>query len=145
MEQHAMDLDTSTDFGAMVARRLQEEQIGWLTTVDPSGSPQPTPIWFHWDGETILIFSEPKVAKVRNIRANPKVALSFNSDQYGGAIVVFTGQARIADAAPSEARLAAYEAKYAEGIKSLKMTPEEMLAKYSTVILVTPEKVRGWA
>jgi len=139
-----MDLDTSTDFGAMVARRLQEERIGWLTTGDPAGAPQPTPIWFHWDGETILIFSEPKVAKVRNIRANPKVALSFNSNEYGGAVVVFTGRARIADTPPSEARQAAFLTKYAEGIRSLNMTPEEMQAKYSAVILVTPKKVRGW-
>ena len=139
-----MDLDTSTDFGAMAERRLREEGVIWLTTVDPAGAPQPTPVWFHWDGETILIFSQPKVAKVRNIRANSKVALSFNSDEYGGKVVVFTGQARFADAPPGEARLAEYLTKYAEGIQSLKMTPEQMLAEYSTAILVTPEKVRGW-
>jgi PPOX class probable F420-dependent enzyme len=140
-----MDLDTGTDFGAMAARRLREEGVMWLTTVDPAGAPQPTPIWFHWDGETILIFSHPTVAKVRNIKASPKVALSFNSDVHGGSVVVFTGQARIADTPPDEARLTEYLTKYAEGIRSLNMTPEQMLAEYSTVILVTPEKVRGWA
>jgi PPOX class probable F420-dependent enzyme len=139
-----MDLDTGTDFGAMVARRLREEGVMWLTTVDPAGAPQPTPIWFHWDGETILIFSQPKVAKVRNIRANPKVALSFNSDEYGDQVVVFTGRARIAETPPAEVRLAEFLSKYAEGIRSLNMSPEQMLAEYSTVILVTPEKVRGW-
>jgi PPOX class probable F420-dependent enzyme len=144
MEQHAMDLDTSTDFGAMAARRLQEEQIVWLTTVDPAGAPQPTPVWFHWDGETFLIFSEPTKAKVRNIRANPKVALSFNTNAYGGAVTVFTGQARISETPPSDARAATFLTKYAEGIRSLNVTPEQLQATYSTVILVTPEKVRGW-
>ncbi len=139
-----MDLDTSTDFGAMVTRRLKDEQIIWLTTVDPAGAPQPTPVWFHWDGETVLIFSEPKVAKVRNIRASSKVALSFNTNEYGGAVVVFTGQAQISDTLPSEARQAEFLTKYAEGIRSLQLTTEEMQAKYSAVILVTPEKVRGW-
>ena len=139
-----MDIDTSTDFGAMVDRRLREEGVLWLTTVDPAGAPQPTPVWFHWDGETVLIFSEPKVAKIRNIRSSPKVALSFNSDVHGGQIAVFNGQARISDARPGEARMTEYLTKYAEGIRSLNLTPEKMLAQYSAVILVTPEKVRGW-
>jgi PPOX class probable F420-dependent enzyme len=139
-----MHIDTSTDFGAMVDQRLREEGVLWLTTVDPAGAPQPTPVWFHWDGETFLIFSEPKIAKVRNIKANPKVALSFNSDEHGAKVVVFTGQAQVSDARPSEARQDEYRAKYAEGIRSLNMTPEQMLAQYSAVILVTPEKVRGW-
>lgn len=140
-----MFIDTSTDFGAMVDRRLREEGVIWLTTVDPAGAPQPTPVWFHWDGETVLIFSEPKVAKIRNLRANPNVALSFNSDEHGGQIAVFTGQAQISDARPSESRLSAYLTKYAEGIRSLNLTPETMLAQYSAIILVTPEKLRGWA
>lgn len=139
-----MNLDTSTDFGAMAARRLREEGVLWLTTVDPAGMPQPTPVWFHWDGETVLIFSQPKVAKVRNIEASPRVALSFNSDEYGGKVAVMTGQARISDARPGEARVTEYLTKYTEGIRTLKMTPEQMLAEYSTVILVTPEKARGW-
>ena len=139
-----LNLDTSTDFGARAARRLQEEQIVWLTTVGANGTPQPTPVWFHWDGDTFLIFSEPNTAKLRHIQANPRVALSFNTDQSGGNVVVFTGAARAAEAAPPAARLEEYATKYAEGITSLGMTPEQMLATYSTAIYMTPDKVRGF-
>ena len=111
-----LNLDTSTDFGARVARRLQEEQIVWLTTVGADGTPQPNPVWFHWDGQSFLIFSQPNQAKLRHIAANPRVSLNFHTDRQGGDVVVFTGQARVAEQAPPEARLTAYFAKYGEGI-----------------------------
>lgn len=139
-----LNLDTSTDFGARVARRLQNEQIVWLTTVGATGTPQPVPVWFHWDGETFMIFSEPDTAKVRHIRAQPRVALNFHTDPSGGDVVVFTGQARIAEAAPPEARMSEYFAKYAEGIKHLGYTPEKLIEQFSTAILMTPDKVRGF-
>ena len=139
-----LDLDTSTDFGARVAQRLRDEEIIWLTTVGRDGTPQPNPVWFHWDGQTFMIFSRPNQAKLRHIAANPRVSLHLRTDQHGGHVVVFTGQARIADAAPPEARMTEYRAKYAAGIERLGMTPEQMLASYSTAILVTPEKVRGF-
>ncbi|MBI2997646.1 MAG: pyridoxamine 5'-phosphate oxidase family protein [Deltaproteobacteria bacterium] len=51
-------LDFSTRFGWHVNRRLRQEKIIWLTTVDSNNTPQPRPVWFHWDGQTVLIFSE---------------------------------------------------------------------------------------
>ena len=139
-----LDLDTSTDFGARVAQRLHDEQIVWLTTVGKDGTPQPNPVWFHWDGQTFLIFSQPNQAKLRHIEANPRVSLNFHTNREGGDVVVFTGAARIAEAAPPEARMSEYFAKYAEGIKRLGMSPEQLTATYSTVILMTPDKVRGF-
>ena len=50
-----MKLDPSTEFGARVERRLPDERIIWLTTVGPDNTPQPSPVWFFWDGETFLI------------------------------------------------------------------------------------------
>jgi hypothetical protein len=40
-----MIFETNSEFGQRVARRLAEERIGWLTTVDSSGTPHlPTKI-----------------------------------------------------------------------------------------------------
>jgi PPOX class probable F420-dependent enzyme len=139
----SITIDTSTEFGARVARRLIEEQIGWLTTVRPDGLPQPVPIWFHWDGETFLILSEPKSQKVRNLAANPKAALHFNCGDDGESVVVFTGQATVSTTLPAEERLAAYFSKYAAGLEQLKMTREHILQTYSTAILLTPSRVTG--
>ena len=138
-----MKIDTSTEFGARAARRLAEDQIGWLTTVRADGMPQPIPVWFHWDGETLLIFSEPAARKLRNLAANPKAALHLNSDGKGGNIIVLTGEARVGAELPPQERIAAYAQKYAEGIRGLNLTPESMLAQYSTVIYLTPTRITG--
>ncbi len=139
-----LTIDTSTPFGARIQQQLESEQVLWLTTVGKSGTPQPNPVWFHWDGETFLIFSQPNQAKLRHIAANPRVSLNFNTDQEGGDVAVFTGEARVVETAPPEARMSRYLAKYAEGIKRLGLTPEQLAETYSTVILMTPNKVRGF-
>ncbi len=45
----------STPFGARVAQRLREEHLIWLTTVGADGTPQPNPVWFLWDGASVLV------------------------------------------------------------------------------------------
>src|SRR5215211_3636745 len=50
-------IDTSTEFGAKTARRVVEEKLAWLTTVDRGGTPQPNPVWFLWDGGAFVVFT----------------------------------------------------------------------------------------
>jgi hypothetical protein len=38
--------DDSTPFGKCVRRRVHEEYLIWLTTVDTRAMPQPAPVWF---------------------------------------------------------------------------------------------------
>ena len=93
-------IDTTSEFGARVARRLNEDVVAWLTTVDADGTPQPSPIWFLWDGATFLIYSQPDKVKLRNIERNPRVALNLDGNGTGGDIVVLIGEARVAPDAP---------------------------------------------
>ena len=51
--------DQTKPNNAHVEQRLREEPIIWLTTVRPDGRPHTVPVWFLWDGETFLIFSQP--------------------------------------------------------------------------------------
>ena len=88
-------IDFTSRFGRRVKGRLRREKVIWLTTVDAQNAPQPRPVWFHWDGRTLLIFSENGKAKLRHIARNPAVSLNFNTDQDGGDIAVFFGTARI--------------------------------------------------
>jgi len=72
-------IDQSTEFGARVARHLREEIVIWMTTVTPAGSPLPMPVSFLWDGAvSVVMYSRPG-ARVRNIEANPRVALNFHA------------------------------------------------------------------
>jgi len=133
----------AVEINEIVAGRLQSEQIIWLTTVRADGTPQPTPVWFLWTNNSFLIFSQPAALKVRNLQHNPKVALNFHTDEYGGNVVVFTGEARVDPNPVTAEERAAYLKKYEEGIKMIGMTPESMEAAYSTAIRVKVTRVRA--
>ncbi|MFC0446780.1 TIGR03667 family PPOX class F420-dependent oxidoreductase [Rhodococcus jostii] len=127
-----------------VADRLERETIVWLTTVGRSGTPVPTPVWFEWSGTEFLIFSRPETAKLANIEKNPQVALNFNSSAQGGEVSVFTGTGRVDADGPTPAEWAAYVEKYSGDMAGLEYTPEKFQQDYSTLIRVTPGRLRGW-
>ena len=52
-----------------------------LVTLMPDGSPQATPVWFSRDGEQILLNSAKGRAKDRNMRRDPRVALTIVDPQ----------------------------------------------------------------
>lgn len=139
----AFTLDTSTDFGARVARHLADEQVLWLTTVRANGLPEPSPVWFLWDGEAVWVYSQDNVPKVRNIADRPQVSLNFNSTEHGGDVVIITGTAEIKRDGPQAEHVPAYVTKYAGGFDSLKMSPADFSTDYSVPIRITPTNLRG--
>jgi PPOX class probable F420-dependent enzyme len=138
-----MLLDLSTEFGACVARRLRDEEHMWLTTVRADGLPQPSLIWFLWENETFLIYSQQNKQKLRNIAQNPRVALNFNSDEQGGNMIIISGQARVVTDVPPVDQHTAYLDKYRAGIKRIGMVPDGFARSYSAAIRVVPTSVRG--
>ncbi len=138
-----MKLDTTTEFGARVARRLREEWIIWLTSVGGDGTPQPIPVWFLWDGQTFLIYSRAATAKLRNVADRPRVALHLDGDGHGGDIVVLAGEARIVTDVPPASEIPEYVDKYREAMKRIGMTPASFAQAYSVAIRVTPHRLEG--
>lgn len=139
-----VDIDLSTDFGARVSDHLANDQVVWLTTVGAGGTPQPSPVWFLWDGERVLIYSQPNTPKVRNIERSPRVSLNFNSTLTGGDVVILTGEAEIDRSAPPANAVRAYVEKYAEGMRGLPMTSDQFAQEYSVPIRVRPTRLRGF-
>jgi PPOX class probable F420-dependent enzyme len=138
-------IDLTTDFGRAVERHLKEETVIWLTTVDSHLTPQPRPVWFLWEYETILVFSQPGAYKVRHIRQHPRVSLHFNTDETGDKhVIVMTGEASIDINGVTPSQVPAYLEKYKTGIADLNMTPEAFTAEYATLIRITPSELRGW-
>lgn len=138
-------IDATTEFGSRAARRLREDGIGWLVTVSGDGTPQPNPVWFSWDGESILVYSEPGQAKLRNIEANPRVALHLDSRSSGDDIVIVIASAAVDPSAPPVHKNLQYVAKYRQDMVRLGLgRPEKMARTYSAAIRLTPSKVRGF-
>lgn len=137
-------MDFDSRLGRKALRKLKRDQVVWLTSVDDRGRPQPRPVWFHWNGEDVLIFSQPKAAKVRQIAARPDVALHFNSDAAANEVVVFLGEAHALRESVGPERVKAYLRKYRGGIADLKLTPASFQAGYSVPILVRLTALRGF-
>jgi PPOX class probable F420-dependent enzyme len=138
-----MRIDTGSEFGARAARRLKDELIYWFVTTGPDETPQPSPVWALWDGDTFLIYSQPDTPKLRNVARRPRVALHLDGDGRGGDVVIVTGEARIAADAPPADRVAEYVGKYREGMRRIGMTPETFARAYSVALRVTPRSLRG--
>lgn len=138
-------LEIPSKLRAVVRRRLKEEYFVWMTTVGSDLTPQPRPVWFVWQNDSFLIYSQPKAHKVHHLQEHPRVALHFNSDATADQdVLVFLGEARIDLDAPPAHKNRLYVAKYRDGIAGLNSSPEQMAREYSTAIRVTPTAVRGW-
>ena len=136
-------IDTSTEFGRRAERRLRDEKLAWLTTVDAAGTPQPIPIWFLWDGgDSVLLYSRPDTPKLRAIARNPRVSVNLDGNGTGGDIVVATGEAAVSDDPPAH-ELPDYVEKYASYIARNAWTPESFAADYSVPIRIRIDRVRG--
>jgi PPOX class probable F420-dependent enzyme len=137
-------LDFTTEFGKRALGRLQQEQVVWLTTVSATGAPQPSPVWFLWQDDKVIIYSQPDTAKIRAIAQNDRVSLNFNATEHGDDVVVLNGTAEIIGIDPPASDNRAYIEKYAGGLASVKMSPEQFSAEYSQLISVTPRRMRGF-
>jgi len=137
-------IDFASGFPRRASSRLRKQIMVWLTTVDGGGTPQPRPVWFHWDGSSLIVFSQPGAAKVRHVHRNPAVAINLNSDPDGGEVTVMLGVARILPSWPDGPRTDQYLRKYRAGMKALGYTGDTFKAEYSTPIEVTPTAVRGF-
>ncbi|MGI5127117.1 TIGR03667 family PPOX class F420-dependent oxidoreductase [Pseudonocardia sp. CA-107938] len=137
--------DPSTEFGARVAKRLDDEVVAWLTVVDSSGVPQPAPVWFLWDGESALIYSRRDARRLAHLATRPQVALHLNSSASGGDIVVLTGEITVDSAAPAPQDNPPYLAKYGDRIANGSWrTPEVFAETYGVPLRFTPRRVRGF-
>jgi len=140
----AFQLDTSTEFGARVAQRLRDEEVIWMVTVNPDGTPEPSPVWFYWDGAAFVIYSKKDTPRERNIRRSGRVALHFDSSGHGGNIVVFTANAEIADDLPPPHTMPEYADKYRAGFARIGVTAEQFSYAYPLGLRVRPTRLRGF-
>lgn len=137
--------DPSTPFGERVARRLRDERLIWLTTVDARGTPQPAPVWFLWDEatSTILIYSRSDAKRQAHIQQNSRVSLNFDGNGSGGDIIVITGQAQMSTDDPPADQSPNYVEKYRNFIVRSFSTPEQFASIYSVALRIHPSAIRG--
>jgi PPOX class probable F420-dependent enzyme len=136
--------DLSTDRRARVDARLRTNLMAWLTTVSPAGRPDSVPVWFLVrDDDSILVYSQPGKPKLRNIDANPNVALGLDVTDIGRDIIRIEGTAVRAIDHPPADRVPEYVAKYVERIGAIFGTPEQFSEAFSEAIVITPSRLHA--
>ena len=129
---------------ARVEARLRTNLMAWLTTVNPAGRPDSVPVWFLVrDDGTILVYSQPGKAKLRNIEANPHVSLGLDVTDIGRDIIRFEGTAMRAPGHPPADQVPEYAAKYAERIGAIFGTVERFAEAFSEAIVITPSRLHA--
>jgi PPOX class probable F420-dependent enzyme len=75
-EAGTMATSTRTQLPDQAKDILSKQTFANLATLMPDGSPQVTPVWVDYEGDRIVINTAEGRAKPRNMRDDPRVALS---------------------------------------------------------------------
>ena len=138
---------------AHVEQRLRTDWWVWLITLRPDGRPHVVLVGFFWDGQTLLIFSQPNTQKLRNLRHNPHVTLALDgTGKMGDDVVVVEGTAELlnetslsimgANPAIEEKYKAWMPLAHEAGLVTKDRDWQAMFADYSQPIRVTPSRFR---
>jgi len=138
-----MSVPTAAFAAARLDRFLAKEPVVWLSTVRPDGAPHLVPIWFTWDGTSLLVFSKPGAQKVRNLRVHPVAMLALGEPEDDFDVALAEARVELFDA-PATELPDAHITKYADRMASLGLSPEEFIATYSQVLRITPTRSLPW-
>ena len=135
-------IDPASPAGARTLERLNAELIGWLTTTNPDGQPQSSPIWFLWVDDEVLIYSGKRAPRNGNVAERALVSFNLNTDGVGGDVVTMEGEASIdMDFAPADQN-PAYIAKYQGLLDDYGWTAAYFAGEYPVAIRVRPTRWR---
>jgi PPOX class probable F420-dependent enzyme len=126
--------------------RIAASHLIWLTTVNADRLPQPSLVWFWWDGASFVVYSQPNTPKLANIARNPGVTLNLDAMARGEEeVTIIEGTAAVDESLPSAAENPDYREKYRDLIENdLGMSIEEFSDSYSVAIRVEPGTIRVW-
>jgi PPOX class probable F420-dependent enzyme len=111
-----------------------------LATVSPTGAPQATPLWYHYDGEYFKTTCFTHRAKVRNIMQNPQVVMVIVDTLNNGQGLIVRGKAELLDEGAEEATTV-NGVRYL-GEKRGRISASELNAMGSRVIIrIKPDKI----
>lgn len=60
---------------------LESKALADVATIGPEGEPQVNPVWFDWDGRHLMFSQTSGRQKYRNVRREPRIALSIVDPQ----------------------------------------------------------------
>jgi PPOX class probable F420-dependent enzyme len=71
---------------------IEKKTFAHVATINKNGSPQVSPVWVEHDGTHVVINSEQKRLKVRNLKRDPRVALTIQDTENPYAYIQIKGK-----------------------------------------------------
>lgn len=140
----AMDATTVPQPPERVEHFLQTEEVLWLSTFGTDGFPGLVPIWFSWDGASILLASKPHAEKVADMRAQPRVMVALGNAEEDFDVGLIEARAELPDTPVGEFLPESHWAKYAADLASIGLGRDEYLQAYSQAVRLVPVRYLGW-
>ncbi|HXF50973.1 MAG TPA: PPOX class F420-dependent oxidoreductase [Dehalococcoidia bacterium] len=123
------------------ARALLEGQnFGHLATLMPDGSPQVSPVWVDHDGAHVLVNTAEGRVKLRNVRRDPRVAISIANQQNPYQMVTIQGRVvEITHEGADE-----HIDKMAKKYLGQDTYPFRRPGERRVILKIAPERIAGW-
>lgn len=116
---------------------FQQKAFAHLATVGADGSPQVTPVWVDFDGTHIRFNTARGRVKDKNLRRNPKVALSIQDPDNPYRYMQVRGRVAEITEQGADAHIDALAKKYINQDKYPWRRPDEVRVTYK----ILPEKI----
>ena len=123
---------------------LATKEVVVLATVKPDGGPLAMPMWFLYDPAALTMISVDGLAKVQNIRRDPRVCVVAEAGTRGDIRgVLVQGRAEfLPDGAERRALAERFHARYTPDLarlwKGRAMPPDRVMFR------IVPSRVRSW-
>ncbi len=127
-----------------VVAQLDEDLVGWLTTVTNEGQPQTSAVWHVIIGDELVVFSRADATRLTNLESSPKVAFNLRGDPRGDTVVTLEGTAVVDETASGPLGVPTYMAKYGDEMTRLGWTDEQYDQEFPVGIRITINRIRAW-
>jgi PPOX class probable F420-dependent enzyme len=77
------------ELNEVAAETIRLSNWAHLATVGADGSPDVVPVWPAWQDDSVWIFTNANSVKIRNLAANPNVAMHWQVDESGDGVEVW--------------------------------------------------------
>lgn len=129
---------------ASIGDALEREAVIWLSSTCPDGRPHIVPVWFLWDGESILVCSKPHAQKVRNLRADARVMVAVGEPGLDFDIELIEATAELGVLPTRHILPDAFATKYASLAARAGVTFDRFCAVYTQAIWIRPTRWLEW-
>jgi len=119
---------------------FEKKAFGQFATLMNDGSPQVTPVWCDFDGKHVRVNSALGRVKDKNVRRNPKVAISLQDPDNPYRYITVRGTVEEITQAGADDHIDALAKKYLGKDKYPGRTPGEVRVIYK----IRPDRVSAW-